>query len=172
MTWRVTKGKLPAGLSLAKSGVISGKPSQAGSFRVTLTVTDSSAPKVSASKQLTMTIKPIAIRPSLHSGGRGRGAGGGKEYSARSRLRRTKGEGEGGGGGGGRGRRSGCVSTANLDAHSGHDGDRAVVGAGQGRGGGGGGGGGGREEGEGGGGEGGRYCREASRAGTWHFSVG
>jgi hypothetical protein len=63
-TWGVTTGRLPTGLSLAKSGAISGKPSKAGTFHVTVAATDSSAPTVSASRQFTITIAPIAVRTS------------------------------------------------------------------------------------------------------------
>lgn len=40
-TWSATS--LPAGLSLSSSGLLSGTPSSAGSFSVTVTVTDSGA---------------------------------------------------------------------------------------------------------------------------------
>jgi hypothetical protein len=78
LTWRLTTGKLPTGLTLAKSGAISGKPSTAGSFHVTVAVTDASTSKVSGSKQYTITIAPIAVRTSkLPSGVVG------KKYSAK-----------------------------------------------------------------------------------------
>ena len=42
-TYSITAGTLPAGLSLSAAGVLSGTPTQAGSFAFTATVTDSAA---------------------------------------------------------------------------------------------------------------------------------
>ena len=48
--WTVTSGALPAGLSLSKSGTISGTPTSAGPSNFTVQVTDSSSPVQRASK--------------------------------------------------------------------------------------------------------------------------
>ncbi len=42
--WSITSGSLPAGLSLSSGGVISGTPTANGTYKVTVTVTDSSNP--------------------------------------------------------------------------------------------------------------------------------
>ncbi len=41
-TWSIAKGNLPPGISLSKDGVISGAPSQQGTYQFTVAVTDSS----------------------------------------------------------------------------------------------------------------------------------
>ena len=43
-SWSITSGSLPAGLTLSSGGVISGTPTASGSYRITVTVTDSSNP--------------------------------------------------------------------------------------------------------------------------------
>ena len=57
VTWAVKSGKLPPGLKLSKSGAISGTPTRAGSYDVTVSVTDSSVPKAHAAKHFTIKIK-------------------------------------------------------------------------------------------------------------------
>jgi hypothetical protein len=56
VTFTVRSGKLPPGLKLARSGAITGKPTKAGTYPITFVVTDSSQPKASASKRLTIKI--------------------------------------------------------------------------------------------------------------------
>ncbi len=69
-TWSVSSGTLPAGLSLnAASGVISGTPTAAGVFPLTMRVQDSGTPQQSAEQQLSITI--------LSAGGGGGGGSGG-----------------------------------------------------------------------------------------------
>ena len=43
-TWSITSGSLPAGLTLSAGGVITGTPTAAGTYKITITVTDSSSP--------------------------------------------------------------------------------------------------------------------------------
>jgi Putative Ig domain len=57
--WSVTAGSLPAGLSLAAGGVLSGTPTAAGSFSFTVTVTDSGSPAQSRSAALSILVKPV-----------------------------------------------------------------------------------------------------------------
>ena len=54
--WTVSSGNLPTGLSLSSSGIISGTPTAAGQASFTAEVSDSSSPKQTASKALTITI--------------------------------------------------------------------------------------------------------------------
>ncbi len=54
--WSITGGQLPAGLSLASTGGISGTPTQAGSFSFTATATDSGKPAQSVSVTDSITI--------------------------------------------------------------------------------------------------------------------
>src|ERR1019366_2289352 len=58
-SWSVASGSLPAGLSLAAGGTISGTPGTAGSSRFTVRVTDSAS--VSATAALSLTINPPAL---------------------------------------------------------------------------------------------------------------
>jgi hypothetical protein len=70
-SWSVANGQLPPGLTLQTGGQISGTPSQAGSFSVTLGVHDSSTPLQTATQAFTLTISasPIQITTtSLPSG--------------------------------------------------------------------------------------------------------
>ena len=57
-SWSVTSGSLPAGLSLASDGTISGTPSSAGTSTFTVQATDSGNPAQTANQQLTLTIGP------------------------------------------------------------------------------------------------------------------
>jgi len=57
LSWSITAGALPAGLSLAATGVISGTPTGTGTASFTVTVTD--AATASASKALSLTINPL-----------------------------------------------------------------------------------------------------------------
>ena len=65
--WNVTAGALPAGLSLAVSGVLSGTPTAPGSFSFTVQATDSAARQ--ASKAFTVTVAPAAAPGTLTTGG-------------------------------------------------------------------------------------------------------
>jgi hypothetical protein len=58
-TW--TASGLPAGLSFSTAGVLSGTPSAAGTFSVTITVNDSSTPPQTSSKTYSLTIATAAL---------------------------------------------------------------------------------------------------------------
>src|SRR5213079_39352 len=58
-TWTVASGTLPAGLSLAAGGTISGTPGTAGSSSFTVRVTDSAS--ATATAALSLTINPPAL---------------------------------------------------------------------------------------------------------------
>lgn len=60
-TWTLLSGSLPAGLSLASAGVISGTPTTHGTSIVTVQVADSEANQQTAIAQLTLTINTITI---------------------------------------------------------------------------------------------------------------
>jgi len=53
--WKVTSGRLPSGLRLARSGLISGKPAKRGTYRFTVKVTDAAGH--SATRKLTITVR-------------------------------------------------------------------------------------------------------------------
>ena len=70
-TWSLTSGALPAGLSLASSGAITGTPTaSASNVALTFKVTDSSNPAQSATANLSLTVAAAS------SGGGGHGGGG------------------------------------------------------------------------------------------------
>lgn len=57
LKWAVTKGALPAGLTLSTGGLISGKPTTAGTSSFTVKVTDSSSnPTLAATKALSIKV--------------------------------------------------------------------------------------------------------------------
>jgi hypothetical protein len=65
LTWAVTSGSLPTGLTLSNSGVLSGTPSEAGSSTFTVTVTEPGP--YTASATLTLTVNPaLSVSASLH----------------------------------------------------------------------------------------------------------
>ena len=59
-TWTET-GTLPSGLSLSSSGVLSGAPRTAGTFPITVTVTDSSTPRLTDSMPVSVKIADTPI---------------------------------------------------------------------------------------------------------------
>jgi hypothetical protein len=59
-TWAITQGGLPDGLALdAETGIVSGKPTKAGVFDFTVTVTD--AAQITATTELSITIKGVCF---------------------------------------------------------------------------------------------------------------
>jgi len=55
-TWSITSGSLPAGLTLASTGVISGTPTSSGTSSFTVKVTDSSSPVQTQSAAISIAI--------------------------------------------------------------------------------------------------------------------
>jgi uncharacterized protein YhjY with autotransporter beta-barrel domain len=62
-TWSLTGGALPAGLTLSSAGVISGTPTQAGSFNPVFTVTDSANRTASRTIAVNVSAPTLAITP-------------------------------------------------------------------------------------------------------------
>lgn len=61
--WRILEGKLPGGLQVSDSGLISGTPSEIGEFNVTLAVSDSSAPTNAVQKKFAIkSIAPMIVK--------------------------------------------------------------------------------------------------------------
>ena len=56
LTWSVTSGSLPTGITLSSGGVLSGTPTATGTSSFTVTVTDSNNTPVSDSLALTLTV--------------------------------------------------------------------------------------------------------------------
>ena len=62
LTFSVSSGSLPAGLSIgASTGVISGTPTASGSSTFTVKVTDSESPAASATKSYTLVVVPALV---------------------------------------------------------------------------------------------------------------
>jgi hypothetical protein len=55
-TWTESSGALPSGLDVESSGVINGTTTKTGAYTFSVEVTDSSSPKQTASKSLTLTV--------------------------------------------------------------------------------------------------------------------
>jgi hypothetical protein len=64
-SWSVASGTLPTGLTLSSAGVISGTPSQSGSFSFTARVTDSSSPAQIATQALTLSVAASTPPPTV-----------------------------------------------------------------------------------------------------------
>ena len=64
--WTVTKGALPAGLTLDPAGVVRGFPAQAGTSTFTVEATDATTPTpLSATARLSLTVHP-AVQPAVY----------------------------------------------------------------------------------------------------------
>jgi len=66
LTWKVTDGNLPAGLTLQHDGLLNGVPTETGEFRFTVTVNDSGQPAYQKSQQLILKV----VAPLLAQWGR------------------------------------------------------------------------------------------------------
>jgi hypothetical protein len=64
-TWSVTGGALPAGLTLASTGTVSGTPTAAGSFNFTVQVKDSTGATASTPLALTVSISSAPVIATL-----------------------------------------------------------------------------------------------------------
>ena len=60
-TWSISAGSLPAGLTLAGTGAISGTPTVSGTFNFTVQVSDSSNPVQTKSAALSITVAPTQL---------------------------------------------------------------------------------------------------------------
>jgi hypothetical protein len=58
VTWSVSQGSLPSGLTLTSAGVISGTPTASGLSNITVSATDSSTPPQNKTQALSITISP------------------------------------------------------------------------------------------------------------------
>jgi hypothetical protein len=59
--WSIMSGSLPAGLTLAPNGTISGRPTTSGTNTFTASVSDSSSPNKSATQPLTVSVEPSQL---------------------------------------------------------------------------------------------------------------
>jgi hypothetical protein len=64
-SWSVTKGSLPVGLTILGSGLISGTPTQAGTFAFTVQAKDSASPAATATANLSIDVAAAAQSPSI-----------------------------------------------------------------------------------------------------------
>jgi hypothetical protein len=59
-TWSESSGTLPSGISVGSSGTVAGTTTQTGQYTFSAEVTDSSSPKQTASKSLTLTVNNVS----------------------------------------------------------------------------------------------------------------
>jgi hypothetical protein len=59
VTWSVTTGSLPAGLSMSNAGVITGTPTTAGTANFTVSATDSGTPAQIKTQALSIIVNPV-----------------------------------------------------------------------------------------------------------------
>lgn len=60
-SWSVASGSLPAGMSLSKSGTLSGTPTNTGTNAFAVSVTDSASPAHTATANMSMTVAPPSL---------------------------------------------------------------------------------------------------------------
>jgi surface antigen len=66
-TWSITSGSLPPGLSLTSGGVLSGKPTTANTYSLTIRCTGANGLHADKSYSLTVNAVPTASKPSISS---------------------------------------------------------------------------------------------------------
>ena len=54
--WKVTRGKLPAGIRLRRDGTLFGRPRKPGTYRFTVRVKDTSHPTMTATRRLVLIV--------------------------------------------------------------------------------------------------------------------
>jgi large repetitive protein len=59
--WSLSSGSLPSGITLQSAGSLAGTTSQTGQFTATVEVTDSSSPKLTSSKSLSLTVASVLV---------------------------------------------------------------------------------------------------------------
>jgi putative Ig domain-containing protein len=63
LNWEVTEGKLPAGISLTRDGMLGGAPTETGEFRFIVTISDSGKPIAQRNQQLVLTVvAPLLVQ--------------------------------------------------------------------------------------------------------------
>jgi hypothetical protein len=63
LRWEITEGTPPAGIVLARDGILSGVPAEIGEFRFTVTATDSGKPAVRRNQQLVLrVVAPLLVQ--------------------------------------------------------------------------------------------------------------
>src|SRR6266851_338037 len=66
LTWTVSTGTLPTGLTLSSTGLLSGTPTTVGVSQFTVQVTDSSAPpRTSSTNFIVAVVPPLTVLPTL-----------------------------------------------------------------------------------------------------------
>jgi len=78
LTWNLTAGSLPPGVTLTAAGVLSGTPTASGTFTFTVTLTDSSTPQQTAASAFSIVVGAVASanltfvqQPTQTAGGQG-----------------------------------------------------------------------------------------------------
>ncbi|MBA4373459.1 MAG: hypothetical protein C0402_11440 [Thermodesulfovibrio sp.] len=69
MTFAITGGALPSGMSLSSTGLLSGTPIQGGNFNFTVTASDANNCSGSSSYALTVNTAAVAAVPTMNEWG-------------------------------------------------------------------------------------------------------